>query len=44
LQSLIGEKGYPVERITPLGDDLLGDAGPEQEPAVQESETAVDKQ
>jgi predicted Zn-dependent protease len=44
LQSLIGEKGYPVERITALGDDLLGGAGPEQEPAVQESETAVDKQ
>jgi predicted Zn-dependent protease len=38
LQSLIGEKGYPVERITPLGDDLLGETEPEQEP-----ETAVDK-
>ena len=38
LQSLISENGYRVEMITPLGDDLLGEAEPEQEP-----ETAVDK-
>jgi predicted Zn-dependent protease len=38
LQSLIRENGYSVEIITPLGDDLLGETEPEQEP-----ETAVDK-
>lgn len=38
LQSLISGKGYRVEMITPLGDDLLGETEPEQEP-----ETAVDK-
>ena len=43
LQSLISEKGYRVETITPLGDDLLGETEPEEEPVMQESETAVDK-
>ena len=43
LQSLISENGYRVETITPLGDDLLGETEPEEEPVMQESETAVDK-
>ena len=43
LQSLISENGYRVETITPIGDDLLGETEPEEEPVMQESETAVDK-
>ena len=38
LQRLISENGYPVEMTTPLGDDLLAEAEPEQD-----VETAVDK-
>ncbi|TNF47940.1 MAG: M48 family metallopeptidase [Deltaproteobacteria bacterium] len=38
LQRLIRENGYPVEMTTPLGDDLLAEAEPEQE-----VETAVEK-
>jgi len=43
LQSLISENGYRVETITPIGDDLLGELELEEEPVMQESETAVDK-
>ena len=38
LQSLISKKGYRIEKITPLSEDLLGETGDEQEP-----ETAIDK-
>ena len=38
LLRLIRENGYPVKMTTPLGDDLLAEAEPEQE-----VETAVDK-
>jgi predicted Zn-dependent protease len=43
LQSLIHEKNYRAEETAPLGDDLLVKIDSEEEAAVQESATTVDK-
>ncbi len=43
LQGLIREKGYSVEDISPLGDDLLSEIDTEEETVLQEPAAAVDK-